>query len=365
MKNVKVLISAPLDQDDEVNAVLTEISNFNELMAKRNVHFTAVHWKKNMTTGRSERGQDVINDQIRDCDMIIAIVGTRMGTETGKADSGTAEEVFDFCKRNGFKGTSYNTHIFFNTFYDGDVLGLDAAQLLKVQKFKSEISELGILYAPFSNYSTLKNLTNHALDMYFFQSEKTQTVALQETEKEELGLEEYLNNTSENFSIITGLINEIASDMTQFSNEITEISQETDEKKLVSRGADAMDRLADNISDKVNNSQNTLDLAYTNLNGGLKIAIEDFLNDENVEELDSLIIVLKGLVSSGRKGQDGIQALEDQIKSIPRKNKKIIKSRNKTLRPIMTLNQSLSDFNNNVEILSNEVSSAISFYKAS
>lgn len=364
MKIIKVLISAPSDQDKEVKEVFDAISDFNDLMNKRGISFTPIHWQKNIATGQAKRAQDVINDQVDDCDMIIAIVGTRMGTATGKADSGTAEEVFDFCNSNGFSNTSYNTHVFFNTFYDGNVLQLEADQLLKVQKFQTEITELGVLYAPFSNLSTLRKLVNQALDSFYFQSQQTQLVSLKETEIEELGLEDYLDEASKNLESITSLVGSIADHMVEFSEEAAQATALSDQDEILTKGTEAMDKLAERITENVQNSQATLDQAYSNMNGGLRIAVEDFLNEQNIDDLSDLIDNLRVMVSSGREGQAGMQTLEETIMSLPRRNKKLIKSRKRVLLPISTLNRALFDFNNNVEFLLNEVGSAVDEYKS-
>ncbi|MGJ8562991.1 MAG: hypothetical protein ACSHXY_05510 [Alphaproteobacteria bacterium] len=355
MNNIKVLISAPSDQEKEIKEVFQAIENFNDIMLKRDICFTPVHWQKNIATGISDRPQNVINDQISDCNMIIAIVGTRMGTPTEKADSGTAEEVFDFCGRSGFSNTSYNTHVFFNTFYGGNVLGLDLEQLDKVKKFQSDIGDLGVLYAPFSNLSTLNKLVTKALDSFFFQSEQTQSASLEEDEIEELGLDDFVENTIVDFQSVSSLVIEIGEDMTAFSIEAAEATQVGEQSVILTKGIEAINKLAGKITHKVKGSQHSLDSAYSNLNSALKIAVEDFMNEENINDLEELVESLKVLITSGREGQVGIQSLEDTIRGLPRRNKKLIKSRNRILIPISGLKNSLSDFNNNVELVIGEV----------
>jgi len=364
MKNIKVLISAPADQTKEVDIVLSSIADFNDLMAKRNIVFTPVHWQKNVSTGRGERAQDVINDQISDCDMIVAIVGTRMGTATGKAESGTAEEVFGFCKKENFDTVSYNTHVFFNTFYDGDVLALEPEQLAKVKKFKSEVGDLGILYSPFSNLTTLKKLVTKALDAFYFQSKQTQLISLKETEREELGLDDYIENTIDDFQNVTSLITDMGESMTVFSEETGQAKSTQSEDLYMKIGIDAINKLADKITDKSKGSQDYLDSAYSNVNSALKIAIEDFLNDKNIDALADLVSSLWELIKSTKEGQIGIQSLEDAIVALPRRNKELIKAKKRVLIPVAGLNTALSDFNNNMELIVTEVERAVVDFKS-
>jgi len=364
MKNIKILISAPSDQQKEVDEVINAIDDFNDIMLKRNITFTPVYWKKNTSTGRAERGQDVINDQVANCDMIVAIVGTRMGTDTGKADSGTAEEVFNFCRVNKFENTNYNTHIFFNTFYDGNVLNLEIEQLAKVQKFQSDVSNLGVLYAPFSNLTTLRKLVTKALDSFYFESKQTELISLQETEIEELGLDDYSDKIVENFQNITSLVTDISGSMREFSQELAEAKKSQPQDTYIKNGIKAIGRLADKITKKSVGAQENLDNAYSNLNSALKIAIEDFLNDENIGEIEKLLIILRDLIKSGNEGQSGLQSFEDAIKAMPRRNKGIIKAKKRILIPVTGLRSGMSDFNNNVELIVHEVERAIAKYKS-
>lgn len=360
MQNVKVLISSPSDQSENVRMVLSVIDEFNDLMSKRKVHFEAVHWQKNITTGRGKRAQDVINAQIKNADMIIAIVGTRLGTDTGIASSGTAEEVFDFCERVGFENNTFNTHVFFNTKFDGNVLSLDTEQLDKVQTFRKQISELGILYSPFSSTSTLSKLTRAALDSFYFQSEQTANVSLNEEDLDEFGLEEYFNAAAENLRIATGILGEIRNSFESFGNNLGDTEGYNNPDELLVVGIKAMNTLGDKIINHADSIQDAFDSTYTNTMSGTEILIEDFDKDENKDDVSQLIGDIRGMLESSGTSFTALLELESSIKNIPRRNSKLIKAKRKVLSPVQKLKQTIADFNNNMNIVCDNLENYIS-----
>jgi hypothetical protein len=53
-----------------------------------------VAWETHAAPAMGERGQEIINQQlVRDCDMLVAMFWTRIGTPTGQSPSGSVEEV--------------------------------------------------------------------------------------------------------------------------------------------------------------------------------------------------------------------------------------------------------------------------------
>src|SRR5258708_1105375 len=92
---LRCLVISPGDVDDEREAVVRGIEDFNaRFAAVFNASVDAVRWE---TYGPPERGagpQGIINRQIvDDCDLAIAIFWTRLGTPTPEHPSGSAEEV--------------------------------------------------------------------------------------------------------------------------------------------------------------------------------------------------------------------------------------------------------------------------------
>lgn len=91
----KVMIGAPSDIKDEVAMTFDAIYEWNNAYAK--VHHMVLlpcHWEKNTYPTVGERPQESINKQmVDDSDMMVAIFGGRLGSETGGFPSGSIEEI--------------------------------------------------------------------------------------------------------------------------------------------------------------------------------------------------------------------------------------------------------------------------------
>jgi hypothetical protein len=94
-KIVRVTLCAPSDVSREVELLANEIHDWNSVnWESRHCGIKVRHWLTDAVPDMTERGQGVINRQlIDDTDLIVAVFWSRMGTPTGMADSGTAEEV--------------------------------------------------------------------------------------------------------------------------------------------------------------------------------------------------------------------------------------------------------------------------------
>lgn len=97
-KILRVLIASPGDVGDERN-VISEIINdwntINSVVSK--VVLMPVKWETHSAPLMGDRPQAIINKQlVKDCDVLVGIFWTRVGTNTGVAISGTAEEIEQF-----------------------------------------------------------------------------------------------------------------------------------------------------------------------------------------------------------------------------------------------------------------------------
>ena len=92
---VKVMIASPGDVAQERHAVRSVIDEWNAVHATdRGVVLHAVGWDTHSSPAMGERPQAIISKQIlRDCDLLVAIFWTRLGSPTGVAASGTVEEI--------------------------------------------------------------------------------------------------------------------------------------------------------------------------------------------------------------------------------------------------------------------------------
>src|ERR1700757_774845 len=90
-----VLIASPSDLPEERQAATEAINEWNaQHAAAESVVLLPVKWETHATPESGVRPQDAINRQlVKDCDMLIGLFWTKIGTSTGVAESGTVEEV--------------------------------------------------------------------------------------------------------------------------------------------------------------------------------------------------------------------------------------------------------------------------------
>ncbi|MGJ3247782.1 MAG: DUF4062 domain-containing protein [Elainellaceae cyanobacterium] len=97
---LRVLIASPGDVQQERQAIPEVIAAWNAANSlERAVIIEPVKWESHAVPGLYGRPQGMINDQLVNiCDFLVGVFWTRLGTDTGVAPSGTAEEIEEFRK---------------------------------------------------------------------------------------------------------------------------------------------------------------------------------------------------------------------------------------------------------------------------
>lgn len=137
----KIMVSSPKDIEKEHSVIDDVIEDWNTANSD---YFGAilekVSWKTHTTPEMGDRPQAIITKQLelKDCDVLVAIFWTRLGTHTGKAESGTVEEIEDFISNN--KPVS----IYFSLIDIPQEI-LDLEQYQKVSEIKKKYEKEGII----------------------------------------------------------------------------------------------------------------------------------------------------------------------------------------------------------------------------
>ena len=89
------MIASPGDVFDEREVVRDIIHEWNYVNSiSTNAVLMPVGWDTHSAPELSGRAQELINAQVlRDCDLLVGIFWSRLGTPTGEAASGTVEEI--------------------------------------------------------------------------------------------------------------------------------------------------------------------------------------------------------------------------------------------------------------------------------
>jgi hypothetical protein len=92
---LKVMIASPSDVANERQAIRDLVSEWNYIHAEdRKLVLMPVGWETHSTPTMGERPQAIINKQVlANCDLLVAVFWTRLGSPTGQAASGTVEEI--------------------------------------------------------------------------------------------------------------------------------------------------------------------------------------------------------------------------------------------------------------------------------
>ena len=92
---VKVMIASPGDVSTERQQVREVLSEWNSIHSEdRGLVLLPIGWETHSTPELGDRPQATINKQVlADCDLLIAMFWTRIGTPTGASISGTVEEI--------------------------------------------------------------------------------------------------------------------------------------------------------------------------------------------------------------------------------------------------------------------------------
>ena len=96
----RILIAAPNDVIAEQRAIQEMISSWNtKYSAKMKAVFLPVFLETQMVRGMNDSPQALLKDQIiKDCDILIGIFWTRIGTDAALAESITIKVIKDFLK---------------------------------------------------------------------------------------------------------------------------------------------------------------------------------------------------------------------------------------------------------------------------
>lgn len=92
---IPVMIASPSDVSEEREIIRQVIHEWNYINSqKTQIVILPVGWETHIAPQTGDSPQNFINKYIlKDCDLLIGVFWTRIGTETNKAESGTVEEI--------------------------------------------------------------------------------------------------------------------------------------------------------------------------------------------------------------------------------------------------------------------------------
>lgn len=164
-KVVKVMIASPSDVAHARQVIRNVIQEWNHAHSEeKNIVLMAVGWESHSAPSMGDRPQAIINKRVlAGCDLLVAVFWTKIGTPTGKAVSGTVEEIEEHVK------AKKPAMIYFST--EPVVLeSVDREQYEALQIFKDQLRQRG-LYEEFESKDDLRGKFSRQLaqtvNLYF------------------------------------------------------------------------------------------------------------------------------------------------------------------------------------------------------
>ena len=173
----KVLfLSSPGGMAEERDIVVKEVRRLNAGAARDvSPKVRIVKWPDDIAAGAGHYLQSVINQQIGIYDIFVGLVGSRIGTPTPRANSGTEEE-FDRAIAALRNGRRLEILLFFSN-RPVPIGEIDPHQLLLVHYFRQKIERLGVLAHSYSDLDHFKRLLRKSLEPAYWNACHTPAVA--------------------------------------------------------------------------------------------------------------------------------------------------------------------------------------------
>jgi hypothetical protein len=156
----QVLVASPGDVNEERMIITEIIHEWNDINSHdRRVVLLPLRWETHSTPELGSRPQEIINRQVADkADMVIGAFWTRLGTPTGDAESGTAEEI----SRAVAAGKPVMLY-FSRSKVDLETVDLD--EYRKLQEFKNRILSRGLIqiYSSLADFREMLAKRNHSV----------------------------------------------------------------------------------------------------------------------------------------------------------------------------------------------------------
>lgn len=155
----KVMIASPSDVATERNIIREVLAEWNVVNAdNRKMVLLPIGWETHAAPSMGERPQAIINKQVlKDCDLLVGVFWTRIGTSTGEYASGTVEEIEEHIK------TGKPVMLYFS---DAPARpdSVENDQYTALKKFKDSCKDRGI-FETYTDVNDFKSKFNRQLQL--------------------------------------------------------------------------------------------------------------------------------------------------------------------------------------------------------
>lgn len=155
IQQIKLFISCPSDIKDEIDSIRFIVEEINKTVGKQNDYtIDCLNWKFDTYTDIGDDPQAVINNQIDDeYDILVGLLWQRVGVPTLRDKSGTIEEI-----NRAISNSLKEKLIYFKTTPPENLNQINLEQLSKINSFKMDLSNRGVLYKEFNSIKEFESL---------------------------------------------------------------------------------------------------------------------------------------------------------------------------------------------------------------
>ncbi len=342
---LQVFVASPSDVAEERSILDSVVAELNRTWSGNlGVTFELLKWETHVHPSFNVDPQAVVNSQMpENYDVFLGIFWSRLGTPTGRAESGTVEEFERAYAK--FKSTGSVPEIMLY-FKDAPLSPskIDVQQFSALQRFRGSLADKGGLFSTFEDQPGFEaSLRAHlsAIAQKFTQDRPgsvNSALPLPEAEvplassDEDFGLFDYLDiygTRTEDMTAAMALINEatvrIGEQLSQRAAELPAGGHQDvhSAKRYIKRAADDLFRYAETLETQVT----VLASARQDSLGALSSAIAlmaDFTVD--VPHMESLRSVLFGTIDSISSARTSLIGMRDAAIAIPRLSKDLNKA---------------------------------------
>lgn len=153
----RILLSSPSDMMADRDAIEEAIEEVSRDLAPSGMTLNTVRWERDSFPGKGTDTQAVVGNQIlKDYDILIALIGRRLGTQTPRAESGTVEEIEHAIKKDGSAFENHHIQVFFKE-VQISIHNVDIEEISRVRKFRESLGDRGVLYRDFKDAKQLQS----------------------------------------------------------------------------------------------------------------------------------------------------------------------------------------------------------------
>lgn len=374
-----VFIASPSDLQEERIAIEEVTKELNLTFGmKQNIVIELLKWETHSAPGISQiHPQEIINEDIgSEYDIFIGLLWKKFGTPTEKAGSGTEEEFLNAFDRFINQKEDIQVLFYFKDAVPKSLKEINASELMKIENFKTELSEKKVLYWEFDTCENLKNFLRlhipKRITNLIENTDKNTDTKLVEAiiEEEEYGLldyskmfEDFTHNSTNSLTQIAESTEWIGAEISKKAEEITRLSKIPNVNNSVVR--ETFKRTAKLIDNYINRLKIEIPIFYANFEDAIKAGsnlinlTDDFKNDNTVSELEETKESLIVLRSSLPNALESVLSFYESVESLPRIQKDLIIAKKKLLIQLEDLIDKLRKSINLTTEFSNEIGNKI------